>query len=174
MMKLHKLLTQTLSGRHATLATLGEDREVTRDDVRAVAAVKAIRDRTPAMKSVDVSVVSVEDRDDNWGGSCNGRMTNIYSVTVTASSDGGDWSYRRIEVTIPMIIAVTPYGEVNVECDCDRESECSLRSTGRRGDDQMIGLPTFGNWLQRAAGVSLLEEWLVWHGAASLVASQPV
>lgn len=173
-MNLQELLAQPLQERDAIVARLVDDREIARDDVRAVAAAKAIRHRTPAMKAVTVVVDLVEDRDDNCSGAMAMCLTDVYRVTVSASSTAGDWSSRRIEAVIPMIVSVSPYGEIGIECDRDRESECVLRSTGCMGDDEMIDLPTFGSWLQHAAGKSLLREWLMWHGVSELVANQPV
>ena len=168
-MNLQELLAQPLAERDHMVAKSIEDREITRDDVRAVAASKSIRQRTPAMKSVDVVVVAEEWRDDNYP---DNAETRVIRVNVVASSNGGAWSSRCIETTIPMVVGIDPYKEISVECDDDRKSECVLRSTGRDGDDEMIDLPTFGGtWIQCAAGKALLREWLTWNGAASLVAN---
>jgi len=166
-MELKELLRQALQESDTYIVLGTADREITRDDVRAVAAVKAIRQRTPKMKSVDVFVASEEYRDDNFP---NHEDTRVIRVDVVASSNGGDWTGRRIEATIPMIVSIDPYGEIGIECDHDRESQCVLRSTGRSGEGDMIDLPTFSSWLQHAAGKSLLREWLLWHGARQLVA----
>jgi hypothetical protein len=162
-MKLQELLEQALDGH-----ILIQERDITRDDVRAVAAGKALVGRTPIMKSVGVTTVESIYRDDNCGGTMDGELTTVHRVTVVASSAGGDWSRRRIEAVIPMLVSISPYGEIHIEPDRQRHDECALRSTGRQGHDEMITLPVFGSWLQRAVGHPLLREWMMWNGAKSL------
>jgi hypothetical protein len=144
--KLQELLEQALdSGR-----IMIQDREITRDDVLAVAAAKVLQ----SSPSVGVTVESIFHRDDNCGGPMDGELTTVHRVTVTASTAGDDWSGRRIEAVIPMLVSISPYGEIHIEPDRQRHDECALR----QGDDEM---PVFGSWLQRAVGHPLLREWMM-------------
>jgi len=161
-MKLKELLLQALAESDQYIVNTIEDREIVHADVRAVASAKCIRQRTSLMKSLDVNVISVSSRDDNQSYG----YTDVYQIIVESESFGGDFSNRYVFTSIPMLISISCYGEINIEIDQTNNS--ILRANGRLGEDEVIDLPTYGDWLQYAAGKSLIKEWITWHGILAL------